>query len=109
MLAHEPGKAAAELTKLIGVPNSEGPDGSYLVQTAPDRAAIGYLDRATARQWYPTEWLGALREEGGLAVSLEVGDVDAAARETDGAVLDTGSRVSVAPERTNGVILNFAA
>lgn len=108
VLTHEPAKAAAELTELIDVPNSEEPNGSYLVQTAPERAAIEYLDKATARHRYPAEWLEVFKEEGGLAVSIEVSDLDAAARETDGLVLDSGNRVSVPPDRSSGVILNFA-
>ena len=58
-------EAAAELSELIGLSSVVEPDGSHRVQTAPDRAAIVYLDRATARRRYPGEWLGTFKEEGG--------------------------------------------
>ncbi len=90
VLANEPMKAAAELSGLIGMPHTAEPDGSYRVQTAPDRAAIVYLDRAVARQRYPEEWLDTFEEQGGLAVTLEVDDIAAAARATGGVVSDTG-------------------
>ncbi|WP_262268408.1 VOC family protein [Microvirga yunnanensis] len=108
VLADEPAKAAAELSELIGIPHTAEPDGSYRAQTAPDRAAIVYLDRATARRRYPEEWLDAFEEDGGLAVILEVGDIKAAARATGGAVSDTGDYLIVPPERAGGVIVKFA-
>ena len=109
VLAHEPAKAAAELSELIGVSSVVDPDGSYRVQTAPDRAAIVYLDRATARRRYPGEWLGMFKEEGGLALTVEVGDIKAAARETAGVVSGTGTYVTVPPDRASGVIVKFVA
>jgi hypothetical protein len=45
---------------------------------------------------------------GGLAITLEVGDLDVAARETGGLVSGAGDRVSVPSDRASGVILNFA-
>ncbi|WP_052764137.1 VOC family protein [Microvirga massiliensis] len=107
VLAHDPAKAAAELSELIGMPDVVEQDGGYRIQPAPDRAAIVYLDRASARQRYPEAWLEPFTEEGGLAVTFEVGDLDAAAQETGGMVLDPAGRVGVPPNRTSGVILNF--
>jgi hypothetical protein len=109
VLANEPAEAAAELSELIGIPHAVEPDGRYRVQTAPDRAAIVYLDKATARQRYPEEWLEAFKEEGGLAVTLEVGDIEAVTRETGGVVSDAGAHVTVPPDRASGVIMTFAA
>jgi catechol 2,3-dioxygenase-like lactoylglutathione lyase family enzyme len=108
VLANEPANAAAELSELIGASSVVEPDGSYRVKTAPDRAAIVYLDRATARQRYPEEWLSAFKEEGGLAITLEVGDIKAAARATGG-VSDTGDYITVPPDRASGVIVKFVA
>jgi len=109
VLANRPAKAATESSELIGVSNVVEPDGSCRVQTALDRAAIVYLDRATARQRYPEEWLAMIKEEGGLAVTVEVGDIKAAARETSGVISDTGHYVIVPPDRASGVIVKFAA
>ncbi|MFL5133509.1 MAG: hypothetical protein ACJ8C6_03015, partial [Microvirga sp.] len=83
-------------------------DGSLRVQTAPDRAAIVYLDRATARQRYPEEWLRTFKEAGGLAVTLGVGDIKAAARETGDIISDAGAYVTVPPDRASGVVAKFA-
>lgn len=109
VLANEPAKAAAELSELVGASSVVEPDGSHRVQTARDRAAIVYLDKATAQQRYPKEWLGTFEEEGGLAVTLEVSAIDAAARETSGVMSDTGDFITVPPDRANGVIVKFAA
>ena len=81
-------------------------DSGHSVQAAPDRAAIVYLDRASVGARYPDEWLADF-QEGGLAITLQVGDLEAAARETGGVVSDVEDRVSVPPRRASGVILNF--
>ncbi|WP_244622627.1 hypothetical protein [Microvirga brassicacearum] len=44
-----------------------------------------------------------------MAVSIEVGGLGVAVREINGVVLGTRGHVSLAPDRTNGVILNFVA
>jgi hypothetical protein len=109
VLADEPARAAAELAELIGASSAVTPDGAHSVQTAPDRAAILYLDRAGARARYPEEWLIEFREAGGLAITLEASDLGVAARETGGRISDKEDRVSVPPNRTSGVILNFVS
>ena len=59
--------------------------------------------------WFvPEEWLDAFEEDGGLAVTFEVGDIKAAARATSGAVSDKGDYLIVPPERASGVIVKFA-
>ncbi|HEX2136702.1 MAG TPA: VOC family protein [Microvirga sp.] len=108
VLASEPARAAAELSELIGVPNVQA-DGAYRVETAPGRAAIVYLDRAGARERYPQAWLEAFEDEGGLAITVEAGDLERAARETHGDTSTDRKRVSVPPDRASGVILNFVA
>jgi hypothetical protein len=67
-----------------------------------------YLDPASVRARYPDEWLADF-QEGGLAITLQVGDLEVAARETGGIVSDVEARVSVPPSRASGVILNFIA
>jgi hypothetical protein len=67
-----------------------------------------YLDRASVRVRYPDEWLADF-QEGGLAITLQVGDLEVAARETSGIASDVEARVSVPPSRASGVILNFIA
>jgi hypothetical protein len=109
VLANKPAEAAAELSELIGVSSALEPDGSYRVQTAPGRAAIVYLDRATAQQRYPEEWLGTFKEEGGLAITLEVDDIKAAARETGGVISDMEASVTIPPDQASGMIIKFAA
>jgi catechol 2,3-dioxygenase-like lactoylglutathione lyase family enzyme len=109
VLANEPAKAAAELSELIGVPYAVEPDGRHRVQTSPERAAIVYLDRTTARQRYPEEGLAPFKEEGGLAVTVEVGDLEVAARATGGVLSDTGAYLTVPPDRASGVVVTFAA
>jgi hypothetical protein len=109
VLANKPGEAATELSELIGVSSAVEPDGSYRVQTGPGRAAIVYLDRATAQQRYSEEWLGTFKEEGGLAITLEVDDIKAAARETGGVISDMEASVTIPPDQTSGVIMKFAA
>jgi hypothetical protein len=68
-----------------------------------------YLDRTTARQRYPEEWLAPFKEEGGLAVTVEVGDLEVAARATGGVLSDTGAYLTVPPDRASGVVVTFAA
>jgi hypothetical protein len=109
VLASEPADAAARISELIGAPAAQQPDGAYRVETTPDRAAIVYLDREAAHERYPASWLRTFEDEGGLAITLEAGNLAVAARETAGVLSKTGECVSVAPGRANGVILNFVA
>jgi hypothetical protein len=68
-----------------------------------------YLDRGTAGQRYPEEWLRTFNEESGLAVTVEVGDLKAAARETSSVISDTGDYIIMPPDRASGVIVKFEA
>jgi len=109
VLATKPEKAAAKLSDLVGAESATEPDSACRVETAPDRAAIVYLGRETAHRRYPASWLRQFEEEGGIAITLEVGDLGIAARETGCVISKIGDRVSVPPDRTSGVILNFVA
>jgi hypothetical protein len=104
VLADEPARAASELSELVGASSIVLSDGRHCLQTAPDRATIVYLDRASVRARYPDEWLAGF-QEGGLAITLQVADLEVAARETGGTAWE--ARVSVPPRRASGVILNF--
>jgi hypothetical protein len=42
-------------------------------------------------------------------VTVEVGDIEVAARATGGVLSDTGAYLTVPPDRASGVVVTFAA
>lgn len=103
----DPRGGAEHLARLIDGKPEGGKDGSWRVRTGGTRADLVFLDRLTLSARYPGVSLGGLTEEGGAALVVTVGDLDAAARALGLQGVRTERAVCVAPAAANGLIVAF--
>ena len=102
----DPRAAGAHLARLIDGA-VEAADGGCRVATGPGRAAIVFLDRTALAGRHPGVRLDTLPEQGGVGLTLEVGDLDAAAACIGPSGSRDASGITVPPSAATGVMLRL--
>ena len=107
VLAAEPRVSARHLARLIDGSAEQAPDGSWQVPTGPGRGTFVFVDPAGVARRHPGLALDHLPAEGGVGLTLEVADLDAAAT-CVGAVGRRGAdTITVPADAATGVILEL--
>jgi catechol 2,3-dioxygenase-like lactoylglutathione lyase family enzyme len=109
VLAVDPRAAAQHLARLIDGGAEETPDGSFHVATGPERGVFVFLDRAVLARRHPGVPLEKLPAEGGITLTLEVADLDAAAACVGDLGLRGARNITVPPDSATGVLLELTA
>jgi hypothetical protein len=108
LVAPEPAKEAAHLSRLIDREAREGEHGSVIVPSGADRADFGFTTKEELSRRYPEVPLTSLPERGsaGLVISA---DLAATRKALGNAGIRSGDSICVPPSTSNGTLLVFVA
>ncbi len=107
ILAADPAAATALLEHLVdGKAEPEG-EGTFRLRPGAGKADIVVLDRNSAEARFSAAALADYKGEGGLALTLEVADINAATQAVGECGRREGNRVIVPAGNANGVVLQF--
>jgi hypothetical protein len=106
IVAPEPAKEAAHMSKLIDRDVRNESDGAVAVPSGGDRADFVFLTRDQLGKRYPGVSLAGLPERGGAGLVI-VADVAAAEKALGTTAVKGGGGVVVPPAAGNGTLLAF--
>ncbi|MBV8924864.1 MAG: VOC family protein [Bradyrhizobium sp.] len=108
LVAPEPAKEAAHLSRLIDAPTRSEPDGAIAVPSGGDRADFVFMSREQLAHRYGGISLAGLSERGaaGLVMAADLGKAEKA---LGAAGVRSGPSICVPPARANGTLLVFTA
>ncbi len=106
----DPATSAAQFAGLVdGAAGASASGFGWSVMTAPHRAAIHFVTPAALALLHPGVDLAGSPAQGGVALTLQVDDLDATTMALGSAGISGASAVSVPPAAANGVLLRFTA
>jgi len=107
VLAADPRAAARHLARLIDGNAEEAPNGGWQVHTGAERGAFVFVDPTGVARRHPGLALDHLPAEGGVALTLEVEDLEAAAACVGALGTRGAGTITVPPSAATGVILEL--
>ncbi len=107
VLAPDPLAAAEHLARLIDARVEEDRDGSWRVPTGTGRGMFVFLDRDGVLRRHPDAAAENLPEQGGVALVIEVDDLDRAAACVGALGSRSATGIAVAASAATGVILEL--
>jgi catechol 2,3-dioxygenase-like lactoylglutathione lyase family enzyme len=107
VLAGDPLAAAEHLARLIDGRVEEDRDGSWRVPTGTGRGMLVFLDREGVLRRHPDAAADSLPEQGGVALVLEVDDLDRAAACVGALGSRSATGIAVPASAATGVILEM--
>lgn len=107
LLAPEPAKEAAHLSRMIDRDTRDGKDGSVVVPSGSDRAEFVFLTKAQLGKRYPDVPLTGLPERGCVGLVIATSDLAAAETAVGAAGVRSGGGICVPPDASNGTLLAF--
>ncbi len=107
LLAPEPAREAAHLSRMIDREALNQPDGSVIVPSGTDRADFVFSSKEQLSRRYPEVPLDTLPDRGSAGLVIEA-DPAAAANSLGGAGIRSGKSICVPPAAANGTLLVFA-
>ncbi len=109
VLTGDPAGAAALLDRLVDGRCEPDGQGAWRMKPGAGKADIVFLDRKAAEGRFPEAALKGFAGEGGLALTLEVADLAAAAEAVGGRGIRQENKVVVPLSEANGVVVQFVA
>jgi hypothetical protein len=108
LVAPEPAREAAHLSRLIDREARKDNDGAIAVPSGSDRADFVFTTRGQLSAQYPGVSLAGLPERGavGLVISADVAKTE---KTLGGAGVRSGASICVPPASANGTLLAFVA
>jgi hypothetical protein len=106
IVAPEPAKEAAHLSRMIDREVRTEPDGAVTVPSGSDRADFVFLTRDQLSERYPDVPLTGLPERGGAGLVISA-DLAAAEKAVGAAGVRSGGGICVPPAAGNGTLLAF--
>ena len=106
LVAPEPAKEAAHLSRMIDRDARTEADGAIAVPSGRDRADFVFLTRDQLARRYPSVPLAGLPERGGVGLVIAA-DLTAAERALGSAGIRSGETICVPPAGGNGTLLAF--
>ncbi len=107
LVAEEPAKEAAHLSRMIDRDPREGADGSVVVPSGGNRADFVFLTKPQLGRRYPEVPLAILPERGAAGLVIAA-DLAAAERALGATAVRSGGSICVPPALANGTLLAFA-
>ena len=108
LVAEEPAKEAAHLSRMIDRDPREGPDGSVVVPSGGDRAHFVFLTKAQLGRRYPEVPLAILSERGAAGLVIAA-DLSATEKALGATAIRSGGAICVPPALGNGTLLAFVS
>ena len=106
LVAGEPAKEAAHLSRMIDREAREGADGSVFVASGGDRADFVFMTKEQLGRRYPEVALAILPERGAAGLVIAA-DLSAAERALGATGVRSGGAICVPPAAGNGTLLAF--
>ena len=106
LVAEEPAKEAAHLSRMIDRDAREGADGSVVVPSGGNRADFVFLTKAQLGRRYPEVPLAILPERGAAGLVIAA-DLAAAEQALGATAVRSGGSICVSPALANGTLLAF--
>jgi hypothetical protein len=108
LVAPDPAKEAAHLSRLIDREAQKEGDGAIIVPSGGDRADFVFMTREQLSKRYPGVSLAGLPERGAAGLVIAA-DSTKAEKALGGAAIRSGGSMCVPPAAANGTLLAFVA